>query len=73
MIAWMFDYSTTWIFSVWSFDMEKENWSLIEAKGEIPVITFKFPNDSNQSFLHIDIVVKKHEYVLDYFYMYSTF
>ena len=47
--------------------MEKENWSLIEAKGEIPVITFKFPNDSNQSFLHIDIVVNKHEYVLEYF------
>ena len=47
--------------------MEKENWSLIEAKGEIPVIIFKFPNDSNQSFLHIDIVVKKHEYVLEYF------
>lgn len=23
--------------SVWSFDMEKENWSMIEAKGEIPV------------------------------------
>eukprot|EP00250_Pteridium_aquilinum_P012890 c21008_g1_i1 orf=658-2391(-) len=24
--------------SVWSFDMEKENWSKVEAKGELPVV-----------------------------------
>lgn len=38
------------VFSVWTFDTETECWSLMDAKGDIPVTSFKLIKCANHTF-----------------------